>query len=93
MQKASRRIWLGAGAATLAAVSVSLMSCGGGVGACVSDPVQFQEIGQRGYCYEDWYKEDCDGNQTAQVNGVDWTFYSGQTCSDRGFTTGSNPYP
>lgn len=73
--------------------SAQLAGCGGGVGACVSDPVEFQQIGLRVYCYENWEKADCDENQAAQVNGADWNFHSGQTCSDRGFDTGSNPYP
>jgi len=93
MKKTPRTIRLVAAGATLAAVSVSLAGCGGGVGACVSDPVQFQEIGQRVYCYDDWDKADCDEHQTSQVNGVDWTFYGGQTCDDRGFDPGSNVYP
>ena len=83
-------------AAAIAAVIVGgayLAGCGGGVGACVSDPVQFQEIGQRVYCYEGWDKADCDEHQTAEVNGVDWHFYGGQSCADRGFDPGSNVYP
>jgi len=93
MKKTSRTIRLVAAGAALAAVSVSLADCGDGVGACVSDPVQYQEIGQRVYCYDGWDSAECDVNQTEQVNGADWTFYGGQTCDDRGYDTGSNVYP
>jgi hypothetical protein len=76
----------------LGMTTAALTSCGDGVGACVSDPVDYQS-GQRVYCYDGWDEADCDTNQAEQVNGADWTFYGGQECDDRDLTSGSNPYP
>lgn len=66
-----------------------LTACGDDSGACVSDPVTYN-FGVRTYCYENWDESDCDRNADDQTNGADWTFYSGQSCADRGLHTGSN---
>jgi hypothetical protein len=84
---------LGAVAAlTLATASCDVLT-GSSEGACVSDVVEFSQIGDRVYCYDSWDKSDCDANDADNVNGASWTFYEGQTCEDRGLTEGSNPWP
>jgi hypothetical protein len=66
---------------------------GGGVGVCVSDPVSFS-FGLRVYCYSNYNESECSDYDSQQVNGAaNWTFHSGQTCSDRDLTEGSNPWP
>ena len=58
---------------------------GGGTGACVSSPVSYS-YGAVTYCYDNWSSADCSNHDANQVNGASWTFYSGQTCADRGLT-------
>lgn len=72
--------------------ALALLACGGGSGACVSDPVQYS-FGLRVYCYSNWSSADCSVNNNDQVNGANWAFYGGQTCEDRSLTDGSNPWP
>ena len=81
----------------LVAVALTLLAlvgpaCGGGVGACVSSAVQYS-FGLRVYCYSGWSGGECSVNDAEQVNGASWTFYSGQSCSDRDLVDGSNPWP
>ena len=88
-----KAVWV---AALCCAASLPLDGCwpfGSGVGACVSDAVKFEYLGLRVYCYSYWDESDCTEHQQSQVNGANWTFYEGQTCSDRGLVDGSNPWP
>ena len=78
------------GAAVFTALALAV--CGGGSGACVSDPVQYS-FGLAVYCYGGWSSADCSVNNNNQVNGASWAFYSGQTCEDRNLTDGSNARP
>ena len=36
------------------------------------------------YCKDGWTEEECDEWDEIKVNGVDWHFYKGQTCDERG---------
>ena len=36
------------------------------------------------YCKDGWTKAECEEWNDLNVNGVDWYFYEGQTCADRG---------
>ncbi|MCC6526799.1 MAG: hypothetical protein IT373_29390 [Polyangiaceae bacterium] len=80
-----------AAAVVAVALGAQLGACAG-VGACVSGPVSYS-YGQRVYCYDDWDAAECDSNDDQHVNGASWSFYGGDTCWDRGLTSGSNPWP
>lgn len=41
------------------------------------------------YCYNGWSKSDCDKFKRDNVNGVDWKFYPGKTCENKGFQSGN----
>ena len=77
---------------SLAALFALLSGCSGsGTGACVSSPVSYYSF-TAVYCYSNWDKADCDYNNANDIDGGSpWYFYSGQSCSDRGLTDGSNP--
>jgi len=36
------------------------------------------------FCKDGWTREECQEWDDLQVNGVDWNFYPGQTCDERG---------
>jgi hypothetical protein len=76
----------------IAFAALAAGACGGGAGACVSEPVEYS-FGLRVYCYSDWTGADCEVNNQDNVNGASWAFYEGQTCEDRSLTDGSNPWP
>ncbi len=42
------------------------------------------------YCYSGWTKSECSDHDNEKVNGADWYWYKGQSCSDRGLNEGSN---
>ena len=67
--------------ALMAAASLLLLSGCSFSGACVSTGGSPEE------CKQDWDKSDCDDFNANNVNGGTWTFYPGQTCEDRGFST------
>jgi hypothetical protein len=48
-------------------------------GSCVGIGTDFSE------CYEDWDRSDCESFADNNVNGHDWYFYPGESCSDRGY--------
>lgn len=73
---------------TLSAFAAGCPS-GGGTGACVSSRVDYSSFSAV-YCYDGWDKSDCTSNNEQHVNGASWTFYSGDSCSDRGYHSGSN---
>jgi hypothetical protein len=50
-------------------------------GACVGIGGSVDE------CKDDWDRSDCDAWQDQQVSGNTWTFYPGETCAERGFST------
>ena len=88
-----KRSFLLTGVAVACALGVSGCDIfSSGVGACVSEPVEYT-FGLRVYCYSEWDKTECTENDELNVNGASWTFYSGQSCEDRDLTDGSNPWP
>jgi len=69
-------LWLGL-AGLLAVLG---LSCGDGTGVCTGC------CGPSGttYCKDGWTEEECDDWNAEGVNGVEWHFYEGQTCDERG---------
>lgn len=62
---------------------IILSACGGGTGACVGSggstllsPV----------CKEDWSRSECQEWDEQEINGANWSFYSGDSCEDLGYT-------
>lgn len=74
--------------AWLAVAPLLLLSACSFSGACVSTGGSPEE------CKQDWDQADCDDFDANNVNGATWTFYPGQTCADRGFTStcSADPY-
>ncbi len=65
-----------------AALLLSLTAgCEGELGACEG----WSDILSSGYCYDDWTEDECDDYDAEGVNGADWHFHGGQTCSERGY--------
>ena len=64
-------------------VSVSLFgaACGGGGGACVGE----SSLGN-GLCEDGWAESECDEWDADEINGSSWTFKSGESCEDLGYT-------
>lgn len=49
-------------------------------GVCTGYSSEFNST----YCKDGWTQDECDEWNDIQVNGVDWYFYPGQTCEERG---------
>lgn len=54
--------------------------CVGETGVCTGYSAQYD----RTYCKDGWDKSECEEWDEMKVNGVDWHFYEGQTCEERG---------
>ena len=49
-------------------------------GVCTGYSIEYNST----YCKDGWTKEECEEWNALNVNGVDWYFYAGQTCAERG---------
>jgi hypothetical protein len=66
--------------AMLGAFTMALSGCGDGTGVCTGC------CGPSGttYCKDGWTEDECADWDAEGVNGVEWNFYEGQTCEERG---------
>ena len=75
---------------SLISISPLLIGCnpfGDDEGVCTGFSDRFNTT----YCYNDFTKNECKDYDNQQVNFVDdWHFHEGQSCSDRGLSTGGN---
>lgn len=57
-------------------------ACGGGGGSCVGTGGVLLSPD----CKDGWSQSDCQDFQNSGVNGATWTFNSGSSCADQGYT-------
>lgn len=65
------------------AMPVALLVTGcGGVGACLG----VNGIFGNDYCYSDFDEAECNDYRAQEINAASWTFHSGDTCADLGYS-------
>ncbi len=60
---------------------LSLSACGGSGGACTGESSP-----GNGLCKDGWDQSECEEWDEDEVNGSSWTFHSGESCEDLGYT-------
>ena len=66
---------------TLFACSLLTAGCGGGGGACVGESSP-----GNGLCKDGWDQAECEEWDEDEINGSSWTFHSGDSCEDLGYS-------